>query len=144
MLFTRDLSADALSNPSAGCGEGCGGVCGGSAATTGAFSCGCGLGLEGVVVGGIGQEYLSAHFSNGVYGRIVSGTEVVGGICRTVEQDLEMADCCLALIEQGTFHRRQTERVRMLLKRIPQDGRSDERFMALVARLRKVEDEEVR
>src|SRR5437660_1189725 len=54
MLFTRDLSADALSNPSAGCGGGCGGVCGASAATTGAFSCGCGLGLEEVVVGGIG------------------------------------------------------------------------------------------
>ncbi len=35
---------------------------------------------------------------------------------RTVEQDLEMADCGLALVEEAVFHRRQLERVRMLLK----------------------------
>ena len=29
-----------------------------------------------------------------------------------------MAECCLSLIEEGVFHRRQTERVRELLKRV--------------------------
>lgn len=36
---------------------------------------------------------------------------------RTVEQNLEMAECCLNLIEASVFHRQQLERVRMLLKR---------------------------
>jgi len=35
---------------------------------------------------------------------------------RTINQNLEMADCCLALVEGGLFHRRQLQRVRMLLK----------------------------
>jgi len=34
---------------------------------------------------------------------------------RTAAETLEMADCCLSLIETGTFSSRQTKRVRMLL-----------------------------
>lgn len=40
---------------------------------------------------------------------------------RTVEQTLQMVDCCLALIEADVFSPRQLERVRMLLNRIPAD-----------------------
>jgi hypothetical protein len=38
---------------------------------------------------------------------------------RTIDQELEMADCCLSLIEAAVFHQRQLERVRMMLKRLP-------------------------
>jgi hypothetical protein len=38
---------------------------------------------------------------------------------RSIEENLEMAQCCLNLIQAGLFHRRQTERVRMLLNDIP-------------------------
>jgi hypothetical protein len=38
---------------------------------------------------------------------------------RTVEQDLEMADCCLSPVEGAVFHIQQLQRVRMLLKRLP-------------------------
>jgi len=37
---------------------------------------------------------------------------------RTADEYLEMAACCLTLIEAKVFHRRQTERVRMLLNKI--------------------------
>ncbi len=36
---------------------------------------------------------------------------------RSAEENLEMAECCLSLIEAGTFHARQTMRVRELLNR---------------------------
>src|SRR5262249_1916680 len=42
---------------------------------------------------------------------------------RTLEETLEMADCCLTLVEEGVFHLRQTERVRMLLKRVQEQTR---------------------
>jgi hypothetical protein len=58
---------------------------------------------------------------------------------RTPEETLEMADCCLTLIEEATFHTRQTERVQMLLNRVPEDRRSDQRFLALAARLHAAE-----
>ena len=41
---------------------------------------------------------------------------------RTVDENLEMANCCLALIEAGVFHKRQTERVRMLVNTIEAEG----------------------
>ena len=41
---------------------------------------------------------------------------------RTTDEALEMADCCLSLVEASVFHARQIERVRALLK-----GLSDER-----------------
>ena len=58
---------------------------------------------------------------------------------RSVEQNLEMAECCLTLVEDAVFHLRQLERVRMLLNRIPETHRSDMQFVQLVARLRAVE-----
>jgi hypothetical protein len=42
---------------------------------------------------------------------------------RTPEENLEMAECCLALIEASVFDRRQTERVRMLLRGAPEKPR---------------------
>jgi hypothetical protein len=39
---------------------------------------------------------------------------------RSDEQNLEMAECCLELIEAGSFGGRQTERVRMLLRKVDQ------------------------
>lgn len=35
---------------------------------------------------------------------------------RTADENLEMAECCLSLIEEGIFSARQTQRVRHLLK----------------------------
>jgi len=40
---------------------------------------------------------------------------------RTVDENIEMAECSMALIENGIFHPRQTERVRMLLNYIAKD-----------------------
>lgn len=58
---------------------------------------------------------------------------------RTTEETLEMADCCLGLIEEAIFHPRQTQRVRMLLNRIPGDRRSEQRFQELKGRVRAAE-----
>lgn len=58
---------------------------------------------------------------------------------RSVEDALEMADCCLTLVEEGVFHNRQLERVSMLLNRIPEESRSDRRFLDLIARKQVVE-----
>ena len=56
---------------------------------------------------------------------------------RTVDQNLELADCCLVLIEEAVFHRRQTQRVRMLLKSAKRElgENTDYRFDDLWARL---------
>ncbi|WP_164102266.1 zinc-ribbon domain containing protein [Candidatus Laterigemmans baculatus] len=40
---------------------------------------------------------------------------------RSAEENLEMAECCLDLVEGGVFHGRHTERVRMLLNKFPQN-----------------------
>ena len=60
---------------------------------------------------------------------------------RTVDQIIEMADCCLSLIEQGKFTARQCERVRMLLNSIPRDAdiRNRSRYTDLAARCRAAE-----
>jgi hypothetical protein len=39
---------------------------------------------------------------------------------RTITEHLEMAECCLLLIEAGIFHKRQLEHVRMILKKLPE------------------------
>ena len=56
---------------------------------------------------------------------------------RTTDENLEMAACCLSLIEATVFHRRQTERVRMLLNRISAecDVKTQNRINELRARL---------
>src|SRR5262245_14312529 len=38
---------------------------------------------------------------------------------RTTDQDLEMADCCLSLVEADVFQPSQLQRVRMILNRLP-------------------------
>jgi len=58
---------------------------------------------------------------------------------RTQEEALEMADCCLVLIEEAIFHPRQTERVRMLLNGLPEEMRSEQRFLDLSVRVRVAE-----
>jgi len=60
---------------------------------------------------------------------------------RSSDKNLEMADCCLTLIEQSVFHRRQTERVRMLLKQVAHDPnyRADARYEDLLPRVRAIE-----
>jgi hypothetical protein len=60
---------------------------------------------------------------------------------RTAEETLEMADCCLSLIETGTFSSRQTERVRMLLNKIADtiDANVVTRCNEVRARLRSLE-----
>lgn len=61
---------------------------------------------------------------------------------RTTDEALEMADCCLSLIEASTFHSRQTERVRMLLNRIPsrRDSKTQALCNSLLTRVRAVEN----
>lgn len=54
---------------------------------------------------------------------------------RTAEEALEMAECCLVLIEESIFHLRQTERVRMLLNSVPEERRSEQQFLDLLARV---------
>lgn len=42
---------------------------------------------------------------------------------RTPEENLELAECCLALMEASVFDRRQTERVRMLIRNVSEKAR---------------------
>jgi hypothetical protein len=58
---------------------------------------------------------------------------------RTAEESLEMAECCLGLIEECIFHPRQTERVRGLLNSVPAERRSEQPFLDLSARVRAAE-----
>jgi len=59
---------------------------------------------------------------------------------RCAMQNLEMAQCCLTLLENGVFHQRQTEHVRMLLNQAARtgDGSTDTRYDELLARLRAI------
>ena len=57
----------------------------------------------------------------------------------TVAESMEMADCSLTLIEEGIFHYRQTQHVRMLLNRVRDERNLDARFINLTARLHAVE-----
>jgi hypothetical protein len=59
---------------------------------------------------------------------------------RTVEQNLEMADCCLSLVEQGEFAPSQTQHIRQLLNLIPEDQRSSPEYAELRTRLHHVEN----
>ena len=42
---------------------------------------------------------------------------------RTAKQDLDMADCCLSLVEAHIFHKRKLQDIRAILNRIPSDSR---------------------
>ena len=56
---------------------------------------------------------------------------------QTTQQDLEMAECCVSLIEASIFHRRQTQRVRQILNRIHpgSDEKTQSQYNAIFARL---------
>jgi hypothetical protein len=58
---------------------------------------------------------------------------------RNDDQNLEMAECCLTLIENKVFHLRQTEHVRLLLKQASEKSRLKERYTELTARLHQLE-----
>jgi hypothetical protein len=58
---------------------------------------------------------------------------------RSPDQNLEMAECCLTLMEESIFHPRQTERVRMLLNRVGDSCGEHDRLEALVVRLKEFE-----
>ncbi|HOX05701.1 MAG TPA: zinc-ribbon domain containing protein [Planctomycetota bacterium] len=60
---------------------------------------------------------------------------------RSFEETLEMAGSCLMLIEAAVFHQRQTEHVRTLLKRVPEEAKGDRRVAEITARLMTVEAE---
>jgi hypothetical protein len=62
---------------------------------------------------------------------------------RTMEQDLEMADCCLSLVESAVFHKRRLQHMRMILKKLPPglDENTRTRSNDLWARLRALENE---
>ncbi len=57
----------------------------------------------------------------------------------TEEELLEMAECCVSLIEVSVFYPRQHERVRMLVRRVPDLPRYAERKQELLARVEKLE-----
>jgi hypothetical protein len=38
---------------------------------------------------------------------------------KTIDQNLEMAECCLGLVEASVFHKNQIQHIRMLLKQLP-------------------------
>jgi hypothetical protein len=58
---------------------------------------------------------------------------------RSIEEDFQMAECCIELIESGLFHNRQTERIRMLLNRIARNGDVDQRYIGLRNRVVAIE-----
>jgi Probable zinc-ribbon domain len=62
---------------------------------------------------------------------------------RSIEQDLEMADCCLSLVEATVFHKRQLQHMRMILKRLPSElnESTQEKFNVLWSRLLVLETE---
>lgn len=58
---------------------------------------------------------------------------------RNDDQNLEMAECCLALIEKKVFHLRQTEHVKLVLKQVSEKNRSNGRAIELAIRLHQLE-----
>jgi len=61
---------------------------------------------------------------------------------RTINETLEMAECSVALMENGIFHSRQTARVRMLLNSIAKecDGSADRRHNDIRVRVLAIEN----
>ena len=59
----------------------------------------------------------------------------------TTAEMLEMANCCLTLIEEGLFSNRQTEHVRAIINHIPPDQQVSKNFEELVRRLHTIENQ---
>lgn len=60
---------------------------------------------------------------------------------RTMAENLEMAECCLTLIEDGLFHQQQTQHVRMLLNLTANatDGATQPKRQELLSRVVAIE-----
>ena len=58
---------------------------------------------------------------------------------RDWKENLKMPGCALTLVEHGIFHYRVAERIRALLKTVPEMGRQQETYQELVQRLRQLE-----
>ena len=58
---------------------------------------------------------------------------------RSADEMLDMADCCLTLIEEGIFSPQQTERVRAIFNKLPDDRRAAPDIEALRTRLHNIE-----
>ena len=54
---------------------------------------------------------------------------------RTIAENLEMAECCLSLMEVAVFHASQNQRVRMLLNLVPEAQQSNQEVTELRTRL---------
>lgn len=61
------------------------------------------------------------------YERLLQATD------RTFEQDLEMAGCCLSLVEAGAFHERQLQSVRRILSQVPRSSKTQSLWQRLRA-----------
>ena len=59
---------------------------------------------------------------------------------RSIEDNLEMAECCLDLMEQSEFSSRQTQRVRTLLNLVGDRPANSKRYNGIVTRLRLLEN----
>lgn len=49
---------------------------------------------------------------------------------RSTDENLEMVDCCLALVASGVFHKRKLQHMRMILKKLPSELKGDTRARA--------------
>jgi hypothetical protein len=60
---------------------------------------------------------------------------------RTSDEQIEFAECCLALVEAGLFHRRQLEHIRSLLRALPSnlDPEAKQRVSELRTRTHQLE-----
>jgi hypothetical protein len=58
---------------------------------------------------------------------------------RTEAESVEMAECCVTLIEASLFGKRQTERVRALLNHACGRAKKDTQFRTLMARVVAIE-----
>lgn len=59
---------------------------------------------------------------------------------RNIEQTLELADCCLSLINKGAFTAKQFQYVRRTLNQVPKDHRKHESYLRLRARMKELEE----
>jgi hypothetical protein len=63
---------------------------------------------------------------------------------QTVDEMLEMADCCVTLMEQGVFGASQVQHVRAIMNRLPTEQKVGEFCQKIVLRLKQIENENCR
>jgi len=64
---------------------------------------------------------------------------------RTIDENFEIAECSLTLMEDGAFHPRHTERVRMILNALPddRDETAERRYNEIQKRLLRIENGQI-